>query len=663
MKIIMKKILTLLLLATLSFASVSCDEYLDVNGNVDAPDNVKAPLYLSGLQAAWGGLYYDIRALAPLTQMMGTSNYSSFANHYYSKGSDAAGEMWRVTYWLQGMNLENMVNQAVADKCYPLAGIGLAIKAFSWDFTAKYNGDVPCLQAFVPGLLAHDYDYQPVVYEKVREWANQAIEYLAMEDESGYMSEVEEADLIYGGDVEKWTRFAHAVIVRNLSSLVNKSDFASKYAPELLQHAALALQTSADDAYMTTPGGGGEVQFSDYNNFWGVYRGNLDSYWQSDFAAQVMSGTLPLYDEATGERVDAPQIPVLDSLGNPVLNSDGEPETMVDEDFPWVLSPVQYVTDTSDATGHFDPRAAVKIGTEDAIYYDIDNESYIKSWVFDGGALTSWTGPIGESSVNIWGSRRGYASSPTYDGTGRWLYRNDAPYVIMTAAEIQFCVAETQFKLGNKAEALAALQKGVALDLEFTAKWLVPGKAKVEKDEDGNDVYKAYGAGPGGDVISVKTFNKLGNEYLAGPYVGGLSADDLTLSHIMLQKFVALYPWGAGETWVDMRKYHYDIQYTGEYPKLNNGWTKTTLDQKWDSDPTKVYKGLYLAPAQVEYRRSAYNDDNEGSPCYRIRPRYNSEYMWNKNSLGKLQPIDGNADNYHCSIPWFAYPGEYPETL
>ena len=51
-----------------------CQKYLDVNDNVDAPDKIEAYLYLSGIQSAYQGFYWDIRALGPLTQMMGTSS-------------------------------------------------------------------------------------------------------------------------------------------------------------------------------------------------------------------------------------------------------------------------------------------------------------------------------------------------------------------------------------------------------------------------------------------------------------------------------------------------------------------------------------------------------------------------------------------------------------
>jgi hypothetical protein len=181
--------------------------------------------------------------------------------------------------------------------------------------------------------------------------------------------------------------------------------------------------------------------------------------------------------------------------------------------------------------------------------------------------------------------------------------------------------------------------------MDFTATYLYPG---------------TKGQATGGDKITKSLFQTLAEEYQAGPYVAQLPMSEFSLSNIMMQKWVALYPWGAPEAWVDERKYHYDIDYTGDFPTKGNGFTETMLDQKWDSDPSKVFKGLYLLPAQVEGRRGAYDQKNEGSPSYRIRPRYNSEYMWNLSALQSLKPIPGTADNYHTSIPWFAYPNGYP---
>lgn len=629
----MKKLLIILFVALVGFASTSCDDYLDVNKNQDAPDKVDAYLYLAGLESAWQGMYWDLRATAPLSQMMGTNSYISYANNFYSKGSDAAGETWRIAYWLHGMNLENMVNQAKADEAWTLAGIGLAIKAYTWDIMCKLQVELPMKQAFEVGRLSHDYDYQDEIYPQIRAWAEEAIELLSKEDNFAYGTKLKENDRVYQGDADKWIKFAHGVIASNLASLTNKNNFVSEYANQLLQHGKLALSSADDNALMSTVGGAADAQFSIYNNFWGVYRGNLyNYYWQSEYIVQIMTGTVPVYDETTGDKVKT---------------------SKTDERakyYPYELNPKQIIADTLvELTGHYDPRVAAKLSTtDDKEFEDIDDADSVKMHRYYGSSFTSASGPIG-TAPNVYG--RIANANKAYDGTGRWLFRDDAPYVLMTSAQIKFCMAEAYFKMGDKANALAAWKDAIKDDMDFTVSQLLPGKAK-----DG----AAYGALPGGDKISTALFNQLAAEYLAGPFVGQITESELTLSHIMMQKYVALWPWGANEAWTDLRKYHFDINYAGDYPTLDNGWTLTTVDQKWDTDESKVYKGFYLAPAQVEGRRGTYNVENYGSPCYRIRPRYNSEYMWNLNSLGALKPIAGDALNYQCSIPWFAYPDGYP---
>lgn len=647
----MKKILSAILVVATVLMMTSCEEYLDVNTNVDAPDHVDAGLLLPGCLSALQGVYWDTRATAPLSQMF-YGVYPNYGNHFYNKASDAAGEMWRTNYWLLGMNLENMIHQAEEDEAWTLAGIGYAIKAFSWDATTKLNGDMPCLQAYEPGRLNFDYDSQEIVYGKIREWAEQAIDYLSREDTFAYGSYLTAGDLIYKGDKTKWLKFAHGVIVRNLASLTNKKDFTSKYANDLLTHAQAALQSNADVARMFREGGGADAQFSAYNNWWGVYRGNLDGCYQSDYAVQVMTGTVPKYDDN----------------GNKIPADPAEGEDTPDPYYSYVYADQQIICDNSMAPGHFDPRHVVKLGSTDARFYnDMDNVEAIKGWRYYGGSVGSTAAQnSAEGTVaNMWGCRTaGYASTPSVDGQGRWLYRNDAYYIFMTPAEMKFDMAETYWKMGDKAAALAAWKEAVCLDVDFTVIDLYPGAPKADgKDDDGNDKFADYGNLPGGDVITAATYNKLAQEYKDGPYVNGMTLADFTLSHIMMQKWVSYFPYGSNEAWVDLRKYMYDIKYTGEYPTDGNGWNKTSLDSKRDEDPTKVYKGFYLNPSNVQGRRSAFNVENYGSPCFRLRPRYNSEYMWNKDGLDAIKPIGGRALNYHCSIPWFAYPGDMPAEL
>ncbi len=626
MKKIISKLIILFLLMT------SCEEYLDVNKNVDAPDYVEGYLYLAGITQQYQGIYWDIRALAPMTQMMGTTGYTSFADHYYSEGSDAGGEIWRVAYWNQGMNLENMINQSLEEEEWTLAGIGYAIKAFTWDMMTKVHGELPMKDAFVDGLLAHNYDYQQEIYTQVREWAYRAIELLETSDSHEYGSKISGNDYIYGGDREKWIKFAYAVLVRNLSSLSNKTNFVTDYAPELLDCAAKSFQSAEDDAVLRIAGGSQQAPYSGYNNFWGTARANLSySYFQHEYAVQLFTGSVPKYDETNGEKIRTEQ----------------------NSYYPYALAEKQIICDTLHAlAGHYDPRVAVKLATtSNAMYKNIDNVDSVKTYRFYGSTFLSASGPIGTAPSFYGRNRTSQFPTPenpltSHDGIGRWIYRDDAPYILTTCAEVKFCLAEALWKMNRKAEALETFREAVKADIDFTVKYIYPGKEGVAQ---------------GGDKITVSAFNSLAQEYIAGPYVNGLSLNDFSLSHIMMQKFVALYPWGAPEVWVDQRKYHYDVDYSGEYPAKGNGWDESQVEQKWDTDPDKVYKGFYLRPAQVLHRKVTYNVKNQGSPAYRIRPRYNSEYMWNLKSLETLKPIPGTADNYHTSIPWFAYPGEQPQ--
>jgi hypothetical protein len=105
--------------------------------------------------------------------------------------------------------------------------------------------------------------------------------------------------------------------------------------------------------------------------------------------------------------------------------------------------------------------------------------------------------------------------------------------------------------------------------------------------------------------------------YIASAAVPQTSAA-LQLSDIMLQKYISLWVHGALETWVDMRRYRYS----------NEVYTGFTL-------PTT----LYIA--------------NNSLPAFRLRPRYNSEYVWNLDALNR---IGATEDNFHTIELWFMKP-------
>ncbi|GAB3498329.1 hypothetical protein GCM10027341_19810 [Spirosoma knui] len=106
--------------------------------------------------------------------------------------------------------------------------------------------------------------------------------------------------------------------------------------------------------------------------------------------------------------------------------------------------------------------------------------------------------------------------------------------------------------------------------------------------------------------------------YLANPVVVPADAAALTLNQIMLQKYIAQWGWGFLEQWSDLRRYNYS----------SDVFTSFQLPQTFSSN-------------------------NNGKPAQRLRPRYNSEYVWNIDALNK---IGGLALDYNTKPVWFTQP-------
>jgi hypothetical protein len=203
---------------------------------------------------------------------------------------------------------------------------------------------------------------------------------------------------------------------------------------------------------------------------------------------------------------------------------------------------------------------------------------------------------------NFWGGTSATTTSPANDAACRFIFRNAAEFPVMTASEIQFMKAEAAFKKGDKATAVAAFRLGVSLHFDMlTDKYNVNIPAGNEITPATKAAYMASSAVP------------------ADPLV-------LTLSHIMLQKYIALWGYNALETWVDMRRYHYDEDVdAGTGLKVYTGFTPPSGINMWV--------------------------DNGGKKVYRVRPRYNSEYVWNLNELIR---IGADKLDYHTKETWFS---------
>ena len=259
-------------------------------------------------------------------------------------------------------------------------------------------------------------------------------------------------------------------------------------------------------------------------------------------------------------------------------------------------------------SGRFD--SAFK-GVSDPRAWYILRENFNRTFI----GFTPWLGISGLSAnnypKNFWGnSTPDVTGAPSSTGasspdSSRYLYQNTSPWPMMTASELQFDLAEAYQRKGVafSAQALAAYINGISLNFDMLTT-TYPQNI------------------PAANVITpaVKA------AYLADPNVVPAAAN-LTLTHIMLQKYIALYAWGTQLTWTDLRKFHY-----------------TDLDPT-NPIPQKVYTGFF-PPAGVNLIST-----NNGKLVYRSRPRYNSEYLYDIPELTRIGAL--NLD-YNTTEEWFS---------
>ena len=200
--------------------------------------------------------------------------------------------------------------------------------------------------------------------------------------------------------------------------------------------------------------------------------------------------------------------------------------------------------------------------------------------------------------TNFWGA----TIVPTVD-TARFIFRDNAEFPFMTSSEIQFMKAEAAFRKGDKPLALAAYRQGISQHYD-----MLLSRYNV-------NIRPAR-------VMTAGTRDA----FLANPAVVP-NAANLSLSHIMQQKYIALWGYGILEAWTDLRRFHY-----------------TDLDPMTGNQVFYSFtppQGLDLWP------------DNGGKLSYRVRPRHNSEYVWN---IAELAVFGGDLADYHTKEMWFSLP-------
>ena len=538
----------LLVISALIIMGVSCSKKIDdayANPNYDvkvAPEGL-LPQIVASMAGNYGahGPMNDIRYIGAYVQNFAYANTLSNFDRMGYTNTDVAQSFWRSHYYDIGQNNVRMIAWAIENKQWDYAGVGKAIFAWSWLNLTTYHGEVVLKEAFNTDQITFQYDKQEDVYTEVRKLSHEALSYLNKTGDNASQTNLAKGDaFFYKGDVSKWKKFVYGVLARSFNHLTNKADYK---ADSVLFYTNLAMKESTDD---------GLVKFtaslvSATNNMFGPFRANLGgastvsptAIRQGAFIANLMSGA--------------------------------------NSAFPGVA----------------DPRAIYILRLN-------ANNTFKGVEPNKGQAVLA----ANDRPENFWGVPQISANNtaPANDLNCRFIFRNDAPFPVMTATEISFMRAEAAFLKGDRATALVAYKDGIAKHFDLLMNYYntnVPAASLL--------------------TATIKA------NFLADPKVVPANAADLTLSMIMLQKYIAMFGYGTFETWTDMRRYHYvDLD-------------KTTGKQVFTDFVAPTGTGLF--------------EDNGGKLVYRMRPRFNSEYVWNINELGR---IGATQLDYHTKEQWFS---------
>lgn len=259
MKNIMKlKYIGLALMAVL-MTFTSCDDFLDVNQDPDVPTDVQMTeaVYLPGIlgYASYRGLEFSNYLSAHWMLQTAAYGYDAGGPEHFDVRPSTTDDYW-ILYTQSIKNSKRMLDMAVTNNNFHYQGIAQVILAHQFSTLTDMFGDIPMTEALVSGTDLPKFDSQEVVYDQIIKWLEEASTNFA-KVEGGIAPGSD--DLLFGGDIAKWNKFANSLKARYLMRLYYQDN----------SNAGLAL-TALADGFTSV----GDNAAFDYSN-----EPNQESYW------------------------------------------------------------------------------------------------------------------------------------------------------------------------------------------------------------------------------------------------------------------------------------------------------------------------------------------------------------------------------------------------
>ncbi len=265
---IMKNINKIIFILAAMFTAVACDkDFEEVNTNPNVPTTVTPDLLLAGVirntvndqvGEAWGIGNIVVQHTAKI----------QFVNEDRYLWNERNG-VWNSVF-NNMRNVQNIIT--IAENAQPVQNnyLGIALIMKSWMFSVATDayGDIPYSEASLGKLESNyipKYDNQESIYAGILSDLSRANELL------GTSAESVSGDLIFGGSVTKWKKFANSLRLRYLMRISNKQNVSA-------QMQAIVDNPAANPIFESNGDNAALVYQASAPNQWPLYTARVGSF-------------------------------------------------------------------------------------------------------------------------------------------------------------------------------------------------------------------------------------------------------------------------------------------------------------------------------------------------------------------------------------------------
>ncbi len=274
----MKTIIKIIILLLVISGTYSCNKFLDVNDDPNAPANVALDLRLKPaiLLANGAAQWRAAREVVAVTQYVAsrtagsTADCWNFGSHYF---------IWQNTLVWSYPNAVDMIVMGEDQNSPHFSGVGKILKAYLLLSLSDQLGAIPYDDLYdgrSATILEPRFEDQQIVYEKCLNDLDEAIEDLSSETNEIPLNN-RGGDIIYQGNTENWIKFAYALKARYLNHYSKKS---SLYNPTaIIDACSKAFDGDGQDAEFAYNANGSKTQANPWSNEgYGDFKGELPRY-------------------------------------------------------------------------------------------------------------------------------------------------------------------------------------------------------------------------------------------------------------------------------------------------------------------------------------------------------------------------------------------------